>query len=89
MGEHVDECVDTEEVNFAFDQIADPGLGDTKEFGCLGLLESLGLDIFVEVDHQVGPEFKVFGFLGGETEVLEDISSRFGNMRFHVNPVFS
>ena len=49
-GEHIDETVNTEEVDASSDQFAHPGLGYTKKFGGLSLLQSPGLQCLLDLD---------------------------------------
>ena len=52
-GQHVNERIAAEEVDSAAHEIADPGLGDAKKLGCLGLLQPACGDHLLQVRHEL------------------------------------
>ena len=84
--EHVDKGINAEEVDLPFVQVADARLGDTEKFCGLCLFHSLRLNRFAEVNHQGRTDLQVFGLLGGETEITENISARTCDLLFHKAP---
>src|SRR5258706_384583 len=76
LGEHVDQRIDTEEVDLALLQVPDPGLTDAEQLCGFGLFESSIMNNPVQLNHQVGPDPKMRGLRCGEAEVLEHVSTR-------------
>ena len=86
--EHVDKGIDAEEVNLPFVEIADARLSDPEKFRGLCLFHSLRFNRFAEVNHQGRTDLQVFGFLGGESKILENISAGTCDLLFHKPPPF-
>ena len=86
--EHVDKGVNAEEVDLPFVKVADARLSDTEKFRGLRLFHPLRLDRFAEVNHQGRTDLQVFGLLGGETEITENVSARTCDLLFHKAPSF-
>lgn len=50
-GQHVDQRVDTEELDFSLHQITDTRLAYAKQLGGVGLPEATSLNHFLQVNH--------------------------------------
>jgi hypothetical protein len=50
--EHVDQGVDTEEIDLAPDKVADARLCDAEQFGSIGLGQAAALDQLSDRDHE-------------------------------------
>jgi hypothetical protein len=73
-GQHVDEGLDAEQVYFAANKIADPGLGYPKEFRG-GVLRQLACpDEPLEFHHQLSAQAQALSLLRSESEVSEHVS---------------
>ena len=75
-GGHVHERIETEELDSAAHEVADPRLGHAEE-GCrLTLRQSFGCDELLQTERQERAQLEGNGFLSGEPKVLEDVAAR-------------
>ena len=75
-GEHIDQGVGAEQVDAAAQEMAHPRLGYPENRGRLGLLQMSRGDDPLELDHEVGTDQQMLGFLRREAEIAEDIAAR-------------
>jgi hypothetical protein len=86
--EDFDKRVNAEEVDLPFVKVADARLSDTEKFRGISLFHSLRFNRFTEVNHQGRTDLQIFGFLGGETEISENVSAGTCELLFHKVPSF-
>ena len=73
-GQHVDETLDAEQIDFPANKIADPGLGYSKELRGGVLRQLARLDYLPEFRHQLSAQPQALGLLRSEPEVSEHFS---------------
>jgi hypothetical protein len=61
--EHVDQFIDAETTDLSLQQITNPWLCLAKEISRLGLRPPVGFNVFSQINHQVGSDLEVCGFL--------------------------
>jgi hypothetical protein len=78
-GEHFDQSIDAEPLDFAPREVRDPRLGDVKELRGLRLRETSSIDEALHLEHQMSADTKMLRFDLREADGLERdvISSTF------------
>ena len=61
--EHVNQFIDAETTDLSLQQVTNPWLCLAKEVSRLGLRPPAGSNVFPQINHQVGSDLKVRGFL--------------------------
>jgi hypothetical protein len=90
LGEHVDQRVDAEEADLATHQVAHPRLRHAQELGCFALCQPTRLDLLLETEHEVRPDFQMLGLIAREPEVSEHVSRGPRHFRLlHPAPILS
>src|SRR5713226_7480500 len=74
MREHVDQCVDAEQVDFAAYHIADARLRDAEQCGGSSLREPPCLEHLANLDHERRPQPQMLRLLPVKPEIAEHIS---------------
>lgn len=75
---HVDQDIDAKEIDPAANEIADPRLSHSKQFGRLSLGEASILDELSHRDHQDRADPKVFAFSLVKVQISKDVPARSG-----------
>jgi hypothetical protein len=73
MAEHGNKGIDTETIDLASNEVADPGLGHAEQSGGLRLREPTTVNQFTEPNHEIRPDLEILGFRFGESEIAEDV----------------
>jgi hypothetical protein len=82
-GEEIDERVRAEQVDTPAKEIAHAGLRYAKNLGRGLLLQTAGGDELLHLNHEVGADQQMFGFLAGKADVSEDIAGGFCHFELH------
>src|SRR5713101_6369181 len=85
-GQHVDQCVRTEQVDPPTEEIADAGLSHTEYLGRCSLFEAAGRDELLHLDHEVRSDQQMLGLLEAKPEVTEYIPGGRCDLQFHDSP---
>jgi hypothetical protein len=75
MTKHFDQAINAESVDLAANQITDPWLRHTQEFGSSRLRQTAGFNQFRQLNHQVGANPQVLRLFCAESQVSEDVAS--------------
>jgi hypothetical protein len=73
VAKHGDKGIDTETLDFAANEVADPGLGHAEESCGLRLRQPTAVNHFAESNHEIRPDLEILGFRLGESEIAEDV----------------
>jgi len=74
-GEHVDKCVDAEQIDLAAHEVTDPRLGHAEERGGLGLGQSAILNDLTQRRHEGRANPEVLSRVRAKSQILEYIAA--------------
>jgi hypothetical protein len=83
MPEHLDEAVNTKELNLASHEITDARLCHAEQLGRLRLSKTALFDQLAQTDHEVRAHAEVLGFVVREPEVTKNVARRASNSHGH------
>jgi hypothetical protein len=85
VGEHIDQRIDAEQVDLATNEIADPGLRNSKEVCGRTLRQFARLDKTPDFHHQLRAKAQTLSFLRSETNIPEHIPGRLLYLHSHIS----